>query len=74
MQPEFRHGLLSFSEAAGLPEVTVIEQIAAKVLAGERVSADEALELYRHAPTALLGRLADASSSTAGRWALHVRS
>ena len=36
-----------------------IEQIAAKVRAGERVSADEALELYRRAPTALLGRLAD---------------
>jgi len=37
----------------------VIEEIAAKILAGERVSADEALELYRRAPTALLGRLAD---------------
>ena len=36
-----------------------IEQTAAKVQAGERVSADEALELYRRAPTALLGRLAD---------------
>ncbi len=36
-----------------------IEQAAAKVQAGERVSADEALELYRRAPTALLGRLAD---------------
>jgi cyclic dehypoxanthinyl futalosine synthase len=44
---------------AGLPQVTVIEQIAARVRAGERVSADEALELYRRAPTALLGRLAD---------------
>jgi len=43
----------------GLPEVTVIDQIAAKVRAGKRVSADEALELYRRAPTALLGRLAD---------------
>jgi cyclic dehypoxanthinyl futalosine synthase len=39
--------------------VTVIDQIAARVRAGERVSADEALELYRRAPTALLGRLAD---------------
>ena len=39
--------------------MTVIEQIAARVRAGERVSADEALELYRRAPTALLGRLAD---------------
>ena len=37
----------------------MIEQIAARVRAGERVSADEALELYRRAPTALLGRLAD---------------
>jgi len=37
----------------------VIDQIAAKIRAGERVSADEALELYRRAPTALLGRLAD---------------
>src|SRR5450432_1710582 len=36
-----------------------IDQIAAKVRAGERVTADEALELYRHAPTSLLGRLAD---------------
>ena len=37
-----------------------IEHTAAKIRAGERVDADEALELYRHAPTALLGRLADA--------------
>ena len=36
-----------------------IEQIAARVRAGERVAADEALALYRLAPTALLGRLAD---------------
>src|SRR3954462_11843618 len=36
-----------------------IDQIADKVRAGGRVSADEALELYRHAPTSLLGRLAD---------------
>src|SRR5258705_6187897 len=36
-----------------------IEQNSAKVRAGERVSAGEALELYRRAPTALLGRLAD---------------
>src|ERR1700682_2215181 len=34
--------------------------IAAKVAAGERLIAHEALELYRHAPTSLLGRLADA--------------
>jgi cyclic dehypoxanthinyl futalosine synthase len=39
----------------------MIEHIAAKVRAGERVSAGEALELYRRAPTALLGRLADAA-------------
>src|SRR5580704_17773404 len=37
-----------------------IDHIAARVQAGERVSAGEALELYRHAPTAMLGRLADA--------------
>jgi cyclic dehypoxanthinyl futalosine synthase len=37
-----------------------IESIAASVRAGERLDADEALELYRRAPTALLGRLADA--------------
>src|SRR6266540_6219869 len=36
-----------------------IDQIAAKAGSGERVTADEALELYRHAPTSLLGRLAD---------------
>src|SRR5256885_7723465 len=30
-----------------------------KICAGARVSAEEALELYRHASTALLGRLAD---------------
>lgn len=36
-----------------------IEKIAAKVSAGGRVDADEALTLYREAPTALLGRLAD---------------
>jgi cyclic dehypoxanthinyl futalosine synthase len=36
-----------------------IDQIAANVRAARRVSADEALELYRRAPTALLGRLAD---------------
>jgi len=37
-----------------------IEHTAAKIRAGQRVDADEALELYRHTPTALLGRLADA--------------
>jgi cyclic dehypoxanthinyl futalosine synthase len=36
-----------------------IDQIAAKVTAGLRVGADEALALYRRAPTPLLGRLAD---------------
>src|SRR5437016_5156435 len=30
-----------------------------KVRAGERINSAEALELYRHAPTAVLGRLAD---------------
>jgi cyclic dehypoxanthinyl futalosine synthase len=37
----------------------MVDQIAQKVLAGGRVSADDALHLYRHAPTHLLGRLAD---------------
>jgi cyclic dehypoxanthinyl futalosine synthase len=36
-----------------------IEQIADKVQAGGRLSADEALRLYRDAPTPLLGHLAD---------------
>src|SRR5260221_1370435 len=44
----------------------MIEQLADKVRAGERVSAAEALDLYRGAPTALLGRLADAI-----RWRKH---
>src|SRR3970040_1644240 len=38
----------------------MIEQLAGKVRDGERLSRDEALQLYRHAPTHLLGRLADA--------------
>src|SRR5688572_16859809 len=37
----------------------VVNTIAEKVNAGGRVSADEALALYRQAPTQLLGRLAD---------------
>jgi cyclic dehypoxanthinyl futalosine synthase len=37
----------------------MITELANKVLNGSRVSRDEALELYRHAPTHLLGRLAD---------------
>ena len=37
----------------------MIERLANKVTAGARVNAAEALELYRHAPTHLLGRLAD---------------
>src|SRR5437667_2810487 len=36
-----------------------INQTADKVRSGERVSGDEALDLYRRAPMALLGRLAD---------------
>ena len=36
-----------------------IEGIAAKVRGGERLGAEEALELYRRAPTPMLGRLAD---------------
>jgi cyclic dehypoxanthinyl futalosine synthase len=37
-----------------------IDQIAEKAEAGVRIERDEALLLYRHAPTSLLGRLADA--------------
>src|SRR5687768_24979 len=37
----------------------MVQEIASKVSAGGRVSAAEALELYRHAPTHLLGSLAD---------------
>src|SRR5262245_44749648 len=37
-----------------------IRDIAQKVEAGRRIAADEALVLYREAPTALLGQLADA--------------
>src|SRR5687767_1477792 len=37
----------------------MVDQIAKKVLDGGRVNAAEALELYRHAPTQLLGHLAD---------------
>jgi cyclic dehypoxanthinyl futalosine synthase len=36
-----------------------LERITDKVRGGERVSRDEALELYRRAPTPLLGQLAD---------------
>src|ERR671922_2842705 len=37
----------------------MVETIAKKVLDGGRVGAAEALDLYRHAPTHLLGHLAD---------------
>jgi cyclic dehypoxanthinyl futalosine synthase len=37
-----------------------IDTLSEKVRAAERLSADEALDLYRRAPTATLGRLADA--------------
>jgi cyclic dehypoxanthinyl futalosine synthase len=37
----------------------MIKALAEKVVAGGRVSAAEALDLYRHAPTHVLGRLAD---------------
>src|SRR5712671_818647 len=40
--------------------MTMIDTIATKVLDGGRVDRAEALELYRRAPTALLGQLADA--------------
>jgi cyclic dehypoxanthinyl futalosine synthase len=39
--------------------MTHVERIGETVRAGERLSAGDALELYRHAPTSLLGRLAD---------------
>src|SRR5688572_23012650 len=38
----------------------MVDEIADKVMNGGRVSADEALALYRHAPTHVLARLADA--------------
>ena len=38
----------------------MVEQVIEKVRAGERVTAAEALELYRSAPTPVLGQLADA--------------
>ena len=37
----------------------MIDELAKRVTAGARVNAAEALELYRHAPTHVLGRLAD---------------
>src|SRR5712671_3141583 len=37
----------------------MLNAVIEKVRAGQRISADEALTLYRHAPTALLGQLAD---------------
>jgi cyclic dehypoxanthinyl futalosine synthase len=37
-----------------------VQQIARRVGEGARIDRDDALELYLHAPTALLGRLADA--------------
>jgi cyclic dehypoxanthinyl futalosine synthase len=37
-----------------------VERAAARVMAGERLDRADALELYLHAPTALLGRLGDA--------------
>src|SRR2546427_1430992 len=40
-----------------MPNITGLSE---RVRAGERLSGDEALELYRQAPTALLGQLADA--------------
>ena len=36
-----------------------LDHIADKVRAGERIGADEALALYRHAPTPVIGQLAD---------------
>jgi hypothetical protein len=39
------------------------QRLADKIRAGGRVSADEALELYRDAPLPLLGELADGTAS-----------
>src|ERR671925_293751 len=38
----------------------MLDGISRKVVNGQRVTADEALHLYRHAPTHMLGQLADA--------------
>jgi cyclic dehypoxanthinyl futalosine synthase len=38
----------------------MVDRVIEKVRAGSRISADEALELYRSAPTPVLGQLADA--------------
>ena len=40
--------------------MSTIQRVADKVRRGERIAADEALALYRGAPTPLLGHLADA--------------
>ena len=40
-----------------------LERLVAKAEAGQRVDAAEALRLYREAPTAVLGRLADATQT-----------
>src|SRR6476659_194176 len=50
---------MMWCEPSGSPWTLTIQSLADKVRSGIRVSADEALELYRRAPTALLGRLAD---------------
>jgi cyclic dehypoxanthinyl futalosine synthase len=39
--------------------MTMVNDLTHKVLGGERVTPEQALELYRHAPTHLLGHLAD---------------
>src|SRR5438045_5831691 len=49
-----------WTRAQALASMTMtVSQIASKVLDGGRVSAEEALVLYRQAPTHLLGHLAD---------------
>src|SRR5262245_34742283 len=47
-------------EASAPVEPPLIDAIVAKVMEGGRVSAGEALQLYREAPTHLLGSLANA--------------
>jgi cyclic dehypoxanthinyl futalosine synthase len=43
-----------------MSSILSVERLAGKVLSGERLAADEALALYREAPTPLLGQLAEA--------------
>ena len=46
--------------------MAMVEQIAAKVRAAERISGQEALVLWREAPLWMLGELATAAKSSEG--------